>query len=62
MATVEQVNAAERRFTRAKDTLQAYVSRPITEPVDMVHKNKLIAECREAWNDYLLLIENLVPS
>ena len=62
MATVDQVNAAERRVSRAKDTLRAYVSRPITEPVDVAHKNRLIAECREAWNEYLLLLENLVPS
>jgi hypothetical protein len=62
MATVEQVNAAERRFTRARTALRAYLSRPVTERVDVNYKNRLTADCQQAWNEYLLLLCDLVPS
>lgn len=61
MSTIAEVNAAEQRMNEARDALHACLARPLAVPVDMTERNRLINELREATNNYLLLLVDLVP-
>jgi hypothetical protein len=55
------VVAAKERMERANAALLAYAERPSTEPTDPAKHKRLIAELRQASDEYVTLIAQLRP-